>query len=459
MIKYPSYSTYRPSGIDWLGDLPDHWKPHRLKFDLSRNDGGVWGEDVAEGESGTIVLRSTEVNLNGTWNLDNPARRKISSDEYRKAVLLEGDLLITKSSGSEQHLGKVAVVTIEIAQQGCAFSNFMQRLRVTRYNDPKFMFYLLNCDVGKDQLGFLGSTTTGLRNLSAVVISEVILPGTPLHEQRTIVAFLDRETENIETLIAKKRTLIYLLGKQRSSIISNAVIKGLFPNTPMKSSGIEWLGDVPEHCNPRRLKFDLSRNDGGVWGEDVDIADDSAVTVLRSTEINLNGTWNLSNPAKRKLSATELQKKLLKNGDLLITKSSGSEQHLGKTAIVTKEIEQTGCAFSNFMQRLRVSRQNSPKFLFYLLNCDVGKEQLGYWGSTTTGLRNLTATVFGEIFMPGIPKPEQEQIVAFLDNETQQIDNLVTQVEESIRTLEKQRSALISAVVTGRIDVRTQGQA
>ena len=104
-MSHPSYPSYRDSGVEWLGEVPEHWAVRPLKSVLTRNEGGVWGGDPEDNE-GTIVLRSTEQTVDGGWSIDNPARRVLSSQERREAVLAAGDLIVTKSSGSELHIGK-----------------------------------------------------------------------------------------------------------------------------------------------------------------------------------------------------------------------------------------------------------------------------------------------------------------------------------------------------------------
>ena len=162
----------------------------------------------------------------------------------------------------------------------------------------------------------------------------------------------------------------------------------------MKDSGVPWLGHVPEHWELRRLHSLLSRNDSGVWGEDFD---DDGVIVLRSTEQTVNGEWKISAPARRRLTPSEYASSRLQEGDLVVTKSSGSILHIGKTSIVTRDVEALGCCFSNFMQRLRVKQEMIPRFLWYTLNGELGREQFNFFSDTTTGLANLNAKIINNV--------------------------------------------------------------
>ncbi len=171
----------RDSGIPWLGNVPIHWTTRRLKTNLCRNDGGVWGEDFDP--DGTVVLRSTEQTVGGDWKIDDPARRSLSVSERAGAMLAEGDLVITKSSGSDLHIGKTSIVTAEVAALGCCFSNFMQRLRCDGRTSPRFAYYILNSPIGREQMVYGSNTSTGLANLNGGVIGNIVARG-PLSPSR-----------------------------------------------------------------------------------------------------------------------------------------------------------------------------------------------------------------------------------------------------------------------------------
>ena len=343
------YPAYRPSGVEWLGEVPEHWEVRPLKALLSKNDSGVWGDDPEEEDvRSTIVLRSTEQTVDGGWAIEAPATRMLSPRERAGALLKVGDLVVTKSSGSEFHIGKTSLVTVEVSDLNACFSNFMQRLRCRSGFDPRLVWYLLNSPVGRQQLVFNSNTTTGLANLNGTIFGEVVTPVPPVDEQRAIAAFLDRETERIDALVAKMRLLIERLQEHRTALITRAVTRGLpsdaaravglDPSPRLKPSGVEWLGEVPEHWEVRPLKALLSKNDSGVWGDDPEEEDVRSTIVLRSTEQTVDGGWAIEAPATRMLSPRERAGALLKVGDLVVTKSSGSEFHIGKTSLVTVEV-------------------------------------------------------------------------------------------------------------------------
>ena len=217
------------------------------------------------------------------------------------------------------------------------------------------------------------------------------------------------------------------------------------PYSEYRDSGVKWLGQVPAHWEVKPVKAGLVRNDSGVWGEDFD---DDGTIVLRSTEQTVQGGWRIDQPARRRLGAREATCARLGVGDLLVTKSSGSAHHLGKTSVVDEAVAALNCCFSNFMQRLRVSAKHVPQFFWYFMNSPVARQQLVFLSSTTTGLGNLNGSILGAVRMTLAPPDEQHAITTFLDRETAKIDALVARKERLIELLQEKRTALITRAVT-----------
>jgi type I restriction enzyme S subunit len=201
-----------------------------------------------------------------------------------------------------------------------------------------------------------------------------------------------------------------------------------------------------------RVKAVFENFDSGVWGEDP-YDDDSSTPVIRSNEIDEGGNWRVTTPALRLLSPTEKGKARLREGDLLIVKSSGSHAHIGKTAVVTREIEDLGSCFSNFTGRIRVlpGRANS-RFLWYFLNNSPGRDQLFYYGTTTTGLINLSATSIGGGVLALPLLSEQQRIAAYLDASCAAIDAAVAAKRRQLETLDALALSVIHQAVTRGIN-------
>ena len=436
-----AYPAYKPSGVSWLGEIPEHWEVRRLKYSASINDEALPETTYPDFEFTYVdigrVDASKGIVATETYRFEDAPSRA-------RRIVRQGDTIV---STVRTYLR--AIAAIRKPAKNLIVSTGFAVVR-PRSLDPGYLSYALRSPFFVETV-VSRSTGVSYPAINAPEVGNIGVTLPPLDEQKAIAAFLDRETARIDALIEKKRRQIELLQEKRSALISHAVTKGLDPDAPMKDSGIEWLGMVPSHWEVKRAKGLLARNDGGVWGEDFD---DDGVIVLRSTEQTVNGDWRIVDPAKRRLTATEYTSCRLRKGDLVVTKSSGSSLHIGKTSIVTAEVEDLNCCYSNFMQRLRANRYAQPRFIWYVLNGEVGRKQFDYYSSTTTGLANLNGSIIGNVAMAAPPLSEQKTIAAFLDRETARIDAMTATVETSIETIQEFRTALISAAVTGKIDVR-----
>lgn len=443
--KRATYPAYKPSGVVWLGHVPEHWEVKRAKGLLARNDGGVWGEDFDD--DGVIVLRSTEQTVDGEWKIVEPAKRRLTSTEYGSCRLKEGDLVVTKSSGSSLHIGKTSIVTKEVEALNCCYSNFMQRLRVKRTAEPRFVWYVLNGELGRKQFDYYSSTTTGLANLNGSIIGNVGMAVPPLAEQKAIAAFLDRETARIDALIEKKRRQIELLQEKRSALISHAVTKGLDPNAPMKPSGIEWLGDVPDSWHHRKLGYVASMSGG--------------CTPSKSNEAYWRGTipWVSPKDMKKRCindsedhvseeAVSDTGLRLLEPPVVLIVVRGMILAHTFPVGLTTAPV-----TINQDMKALRPERGVVADYLAFLLE-GISSLVLSHVDESAHGTKCLRTDLWKNIsvFIPD--EQEQLEICEQLHDQMRKIDDLIRRVEESAATLREHRSALISAAVTGKIDVR-----
>ena len=261
--RFRRYPEYKESGVEWIGEIPSNWRYSRLKFHLSENSGGIWGEDDEFG-NGIYVLRSTEITIDGHWNLQNLIKRKLSKEEAEKFLLKKGDLIVTKSSGSQDHIGKTGLVDETIEAMIVCYSNFVQRLRPQNNINSRFLHYFMNCSLAREQYKYQSETTTGLANLNAQSINELFISVPPAQEQIQIVNFLDQKTEQIDELIRIKERRIGLLQEQRTTLINQAVTKGLDPNVEMKPSGVEWIGEIPKTLDYYKVKI-YFQHSGDLW--------------------------------------------------------------------------------------------------------------------------------------------------------------------------------------------------
>lgn len=218
---------------------------------------------------------------------------------------------------------------------------------------------------------------------------------------------------------------------------------------------MQWLKEIPSHWDFLTGKKIYLRNDGGVWGIDP-LNDGKDTIVLRSTEQTVDGKLVIENPAKRYLSEKEKQGSLLEENDLIITKSSGSPAHIGKTSIINKEIAQLDCSYSNFIQRIRI--KGCPMYYWFVFNSTLIKTQFDILTTTTTGLKNISTKIIDRVLLPLPPLSEQEQIVRYLEDKTSKIDAYVSEKEKEILLLQELKQKTITDAVTKGLnpDVKTK---
>lgn len=442
-MKYKPYPAYKDSGVEWLGKVPEHWIVSPFKWQIERNDGGVWGTDP-DGSDDTIVLRSTEQTVDGRWRMDDPAPRKLSAAEINAALLAEGDLVVTKSSGSALHIGKTTIVTPEIAAMGCCYSNFMQRIRTRPSFKPTLAWYVMNNDISRLQFDLLSNSTTGLANLNGTMIGQMLLAIPPVSEQSAIATFLDRETAKLDTLIARQEKLIELLQEMRQALISHAVTKGLNPDAPMKDSGVEWLGEVPEHWDVTRIGrlFEIQKRIVGELGHDV----------LSITQRGIQVKDTESNDGQLSMDYSKYQN--VEVGDFAMN-------HMDLITGFIDVAKFPGVTSPDYrVFRLRASSEADSRYFLAVFQ-DAYRRKLFFpfgQGSSQLGRWRLPTDAFKEYPIPVPPKSEQSDIANFIDQENAKIDDLLEKSRRSIELMREHRTALISAAVTGKIDVRAQHQ-
>ena len=443
------YPTYKPSGVPGLDDVPAHWEVGRLKAHLLLNDSGVWGENFDE--QGTIVLRSTEQTIDGGWRISNPAKIRLSQEERDSALLEANDLLVTKSSGSSAHIGKTTIVTSSIAAMNCCFSNFIQRIRLNAQVNPLLIWHILNSKVGREQLAIKATTTTGLGNLNGKIIGDCYLPLPPLPEQAAIVRYLDYVDRRIRRYVSAKRKLIALLEEEKQAVISQAVTRGLDPNVRLKPSGVEWLGDVPEHWEVRRLKQISVIQTGITLGKDYGDAELVRRPYLRVANVQ-SGRLDLSEVTTVGVPPSEIKRATLKTGDVLMTEG-GDIDKLGRGCTWLGDIP--GCLHQNHIFAVRPCLEVlNPALLVALMGSFHGRNYFQVTAKKTTNLATTNRTTLGNfpLYMPNLI--EQQTILDYIAEQCGAQDAAIDRARRQIELLQEYRTRLIADVVTGKLDVR-----
>jgi type I restriction enzyme, S subunit len=448
--KFTPYPDYRDSGVDWLGQIPAHWEVRRLKtlaaVELSNVD-----KKSVEGQEAVHLCNYTDVYYNEHITRDLEFMLATATHEQvRRFSLRAGDVLITKDSESWTDIAVSAVVVEEIPGVLCGYH--LAHIRPGANYDGAFLSRAFAAAGLRDQFRVAANGITRF-GLSGDAIRTALFVVPPETEQHGIAAFLDRESARIDALVGKKVRLIKLLHEERIALITRAVTKGLDPNVSMKDSGVEWLGEIPAHWELRRLRSAVMSSQNGVWGDEPDgVGDTVCIRVADFDRVAFRvHTGELT---FRSIEPSVVVTHSLRPGNLLLEKSGGGEKQLvGAVVLFDHELP---AVCSNFVARLFISEGHQPRYHTYLHAALYAQRVNVRHIKQSTGIQNLDSDSYlnEEAGLP--PDSEQRTIADFLDQETKRIDSLVEKVRHAIETLKELRITMISAAVTGKIDVREE---
>lgn len=335
-------------------------------------------------------------------------------------------------------IGHLAIAGAPVCtNQGC------RSLVHRRSFDETYFYFLLRAARPVLEAAGRGST---FKELAKEDLESVVLPVPPPDEQNDIAAFLDRETAKIHSLVAQKERLIALFHQKRTALITRAVTRGLDPNVPMKDSGVGWLGQIPAHWEAKRLKHLTPGTTVGIVVTPSRYYVDDGVPCLRSLNVS-RGAVDTENLVFITDEANELhQKSKIFAGDVVVVRTGQA----GTAAVVPESLDGANCIDLLIVRRSELAL---PKFVYYYLNSQAAISQAAEQSVGAIQAHYNTSTL-ARLVVPEIPLDEQSRIVAQLDEATQEIDCLVEKIREAIDHLLELRTALISAAVTGKIDVR-----
>lgn len=435
-MSFPRYPKYKPSGVEWLGDVPEGWevKPLRSVFKFSK---GLTITKENLQDEGVCCVNYGEIHSKCGFRL-NPEIHPLRyvDPEYlgsnSEALISDGDFVFADTSEDLEGSGNFTHLRYD-QKVFAGYHTIIARPR--KAICPLLLAYQFQSSVFRSQI------QRQVKGVKVFSISQGILKSSkcwlpPYEEQTAIAEFLDRETGKIDGLVAEYRRLMELLKEIRQAVISHAVTKGLNPHAPMKPSGIEWLGDVPVGWSLKRLQNVCSFQSGKA--HEPFICDDGIYKCVTSRFVSTEGT-------KCKMCSENISPAKM-NDTLMVMSDLPNGRALAKAFFVGDD----GAYAVN--QRVCILRPFSafPKYLYYLL--DRNPEFLRHDdGINQTHLSNA------EFLKPQFPFPplvEQEAIAEFLDTELSKFDTLTAEAQRSIDLLQERRTALISAAVTGQIDVR-----
>ena len=445
-MSFPRYAVYKDSGVEWLGEVPQGWDTLPIRrLSNSVQTGGTPATGAPSSDTDNPFLWYTPADFGETLVLTN------SSRNLSQECISNGDVKIFPANS-------VLIVSIGATLGKVGFtkqpSSANQQINAIIPNHRIDGYYLAYSLVTKtDVMRYLSNASTiGIMNQEKT--KDIIVAVPPLPEQTTIAAFLDCETAKIDNLINEQKKLIELLKEKRQAVISTAVTKGLNPHVPMKDSGVEWLGEVPEHWDVGAIKYFVRQKAGaiktGPFGSHLTSID------MQAGEIKVYNQRSVidSDFVSGENFITQEKFEQLRSfetfaGDLLIT----TRGTIGRAAILPINAEK-GILHPCLLRIQPNNLQLDTLFLKTLIqDSHLLKSQLSYLSNSTT-IEVIYSETIASIVISIPPLNEQIEILNFLDQETAKIDNLIQQAQKATTLLQERRTALISAAVTGKIDVR-----
>ncbi len=431
----------KESGIDWIGQIPQEWGISKIKFTTQLNGRIGWqGLTSAEyKEEGPYLITGTDFH-NGTINFETAVH--IDEKRWSEASQIQvenGDLLITKDGT----VGKVAIISG--LDDKASLNSGVLRIETVDEIDRKFLYYVLLSDEFWMWFNYTNSGASTILHLYQNVFDEFTFTFPQKNEQQKIADFLDKKTAQLDKAKNLLEEQIQKLKDYRASLIYETVTKGLDKTVPMKDSGIDWIGQVPEGWDISKIKFTTQLN-GRIGWQGLTSAEykEEGPYLITGTDFH-NGTINFETAVhideKRWSEASQIQ---VENGDLLITKDGT----VGKVAIISGLDDKA--SLNSGVLRIQTIDEIDRRFLYYILLSDEFWMWFNYTNSGASTILHLYQNVFDEFTFTFPQKNEQTKISDLLDKKTVQIDKLIQIKNEQIKNINKQRQTLIYDYVTGK---------
>lgn len=438
-MSFVKYCEYKESQIHWIGSIPSEWELYKLSHAFGvigsgttpKSDEESW---YCENDEGVSWVTTGELRENVIYSTFKNVTRDAVKAHSSLKIHPAGSLVIAMYGAT---IGRLGILGVDATtNQACCVLSAPKTL------EPKYSFYWLS--VYKDAIISLFSTGGGQPNINQETVASLrVSAPSSLSEQTQIARFLDHEVGKIDALIAEQEKLIALLKEKRQAVISHAVTKGLNPDVPMKDSGVEWLGQVPAHWIVKKLGYIGEAIIGLTYSPD-DISD-TGVLVLRSSNVQSGRLSFEDNVFVDKVIPEKLR---TQKNDILICSRNGSRELIGKNALIDESA--VGQTFGAFMT---IFRSDVNFYLSQVFNSHIFSAQAGSFMTST--VNQLTTGNLNSFLVPMPPLQEMREIAIYLDRVLEEIDELIVESSTLRQVLTERRSALISAAVTGKIDVRS----
>lgn len=445
------YNSYKDSGVEWIGEIPEHWDCVRLGMIGTFSSSGI-DKKSNDDEVPVRMVNYTDIIQKRIYNSIQDGTKEYMSittpkSKFEEHRLKKGDMVFIPSSETIDDLGYSSLIDFD--DEDVVYSYHIIRFQNKREIFHYFKKYLINHSLVLSQFSKESKGTTRQiigRNVFNNI--NVVLP--PIQEQEQIVAYLDKKTAIVDTLIASKEQKINLLKENRTAIINHVITKGLDPNVKLKDSGVEWIGEIPKHWCIGKLKnyseLRISSIDKHIYEYE------RKVIVCNYTDVYYNEF--ITNELQLRIgscSEEEYNKFKLDKGDVIITKDSESPKDIGVPSLVLDNFENTVCGYHLSIIKPKFDKLDGG-YLFRQIQSDRIRS---YYEICSNGITRFGLGKSSVLETPLIIPPllEQQQIVEHLNTQTQEIDELISLELKKIETLKEYRQALISEVVTGKIKV------
>ena len=419
-MSFARYPAYKDSGVEWLGEVPGHWVVTALKRGFQVTLGKMLQPESTNPDDELLpYLRAANIQWDGV-DATEVKTMWISARDRAQLSLKKGDLLV--SEGGD--VGRSCLWNNEL--EICYFQNSVNRVRALAGNSNRYLYYWMSVVKDKGYIDVLCNKST-IAHFTVEKVAAVPVPFPPANEQQAIAIFLDTETAKIDGLMAEQRALVALLKEKRQAVISHAVTKGLNPAAPMKDSGVAWLGEVPGHwaVSPMRW-FSACSSGNGLATHEVEIESD----LCKIPTIGGNGVMGFTSKSNIHHSALAIGR---------VGALCGNVHIVHPPAWITDNALILDATASHFL-------------LQYLADVLISRNLNEIASKTAQPL--ITGTQVRDQRVPRPPMIEQQEIISFVTYQTTQLDTLTQEAQTAIALLQERRTALISAAVTGKVDVR-----
>ncbi len=447
-MSFPAYPSYRDSGVEWLGAVPSHWDVRRLKEIAEAFPSNV-DKKAYENDEPIRLCNYTDVYYNDKITSGMSFMEATATQEQiDRFSLRSGDVIITKDSESADDIAIAAFVPDDLPGIVCGYHLSMVRARAA--NSGAFLKRYFDSPFAKANFAVRANGLTRV-GLGQYAVDNVPVPCPPIDEQLVIAAFLDRETARIDALIEEQERLIALLKEKRQAFISQAVTKGLDPTAPMKDSGVEWLGEVPAHWEVAPLKRFLAILSGYAFPSQGFSTSENDQRLLRGINVAVGHTRWDDVVFWPRLEGDGFEAFQLQAGDIVL---GMDRPWIGDGLRIAQITDDDLPAL--LLQRvaaLRPKQKILQRFVVYLL---TGEAFHHHCVPEMSGVSvpHISPGQIGEFVVNIPPLNEQYSIVEAMDTMFYRIGELISTTEATINILQERRSAVISAAVTGKIDVR-----